>query len=247
LKALLTAFMCNVLPISALALQQTRASRVDALGELGLARHAKAQIDDALAKPTEKLLAAHAEVVKQSYCHADDESFVASLDLRLQFINSSGHAVILSRKIEPPPIVRAARDLQAGERGDFLFAPKVHFAIAELPKAPSFGDVPDINLFVLLAPGEKFETLVPVNVFGANDAARAKQGNGLLAKGSYVLQVGVYTWPYEWPYFDASTNSQEVKLRWIRRGDLATGLVYSDFAPFTLPEHFKNPRCPGKP
>lgn len=217
------------------------------IGGLGLTEHAKAQIDDALAKPTEKLLAVHAEVVKQSYCHVDNESFVASLSVRLQFINSSGHPVILARKIEPPPIVRAARDLQSGENGDFLFAPKVHFAVADLPKGPSFGDAPDINLFVLLAPGETFETLVPVSVFGANDAARAKKGNGLLARGSYVLQVGVYTWPYEWPYFDVRTNSREVKQRWIKYGDLATGVVYSDFAPFMLPEHFKNPRCPVNP
>jgi hypothetical protein len=217
------------------------------IGGLGLAQHAKAQIDDALGRPTEPLLTAHVEVVNQSYCHVDDESFVASLNLRLQFINSSGHPVILSRKIEPPPIVRAARDLQSGEKGDFLFAPEVHFAVAELPNGPSFGDAPDLRLFVLLAPGEKFETLVPANVFGANDAAKAKKGNGLLAKGSYLLQVGVYTWPYEWPYFSVKTNSQELKQRWIKYGDLAAGLVYSDFAPLTLPEHFKNPRCPLRP
>jgi hypothetical protein len=212
------------------------------LGGLGFAQHAIAQMDDALARPTEKLLTAHVEVVSQTYCHVDDESFVANLNLRLQLINSSGNPVILSRKIEPPPIVRAARDLQSGEKGDFVFAPEGHFAVAELPKGPSFGDAPDIKLFVLLAPGEKFEALVPAGVFGANDAANTK-GNGLLAKGSYVLQVGVYTWPYEWPYFDVKTSSKELKQRWIKYGDLATGLVYSDFAPFTLPEHFKNPRC----
>jgi hypothetical protein len=217
------------------------------IGGFGFAHQAKAQMDDALVRPTEKLLTAHVEVVNQSYCHVDDESFVASLNLRLQIINSSGHPVILSRKIVAPPIVRAARDLQSGEKGDFLFAPEGHFAVAELPTGPLFGDAPDMKLFVLLAPGEKFETVVPAGVFGANDAAKNQKGNGLLAKGSYVLQVGVYTWPYEWPYFEVKTSSRELKQRWIKYGDLATGLVYSDFAPFTLPEHFKNPRCPLKP
>jgi hypothetical protein len=205
------------------------------IGGLGFSQHAKAQVDDALARSTEKLLTAHVKVVNQSYCHVDDESFVASLNLRLQFINSSGYPVILSRKIEPPPIVRVARDLQSGEKGNFLFVPEVHFAVAELPNGPSFGDAPDTKLFVLLAPGEKFETLVSANVFGANDAS------------IYILQVGVYTWPYEWPYFDVKTNSQELKQRWVKYGDLSTGFVYSDFAPLTLPEHFKNPRCPLKP
>jgi hypothetical protein len=214
---------------------------------LGLTEHAKAQIDDALARPTEKLLAVHGEVVKQSYCHVDDESFVASLNVRLQFRNSSEHPVILSRKIEPPPIVRAARDLQSGKRGDFLFAPDAHSTVAELPNGPVFGDAPDMKLFVVLAPGEKFETTVRTGVFGADDAATVKSGNGLLAKGSYVLQVGISTWPYEWPYFKVKTSAQELKQRWIKYGDLATGVVYSDFAPFMLPEHFKNPRCPVKP
>jgi hypothetical protein len=207
-----------------------------------LAQHANAQIDDAIARPTEKLLAVHVDVVNQSYCHVDDESFVAFLNLRLQFINSSDHAVILSRKIEPPPIVRAARDVQSGEKGEFLFAPEAHFTVGRLPKSHSFGDVPDTKLFVLLAPGEKFETVVSANVFGANEATKNKKG--LLAKGSYVLQVGAYTWPYEWPFLDAKTSSQELKQRWIKYGDLATGVVYSDFASFTLPQHFKNPPCP---
>ncbi len=217
------------------------------VGTLGPWQSPKAKPHDARVKPAENLLAVHAQVVSQSYCHVDDESFVASLELRLQFTNISGQPIILSRKIEPPSIVRVARDLRAGERGDFLFAPDVHFTVSEIPRGPTFGDAPDLKLFVLLAPGEKFETLVPANVFGANDAGRAKKGNGLLAKGSYELQVGVYMWPYEWPYFDLKTSSQELKRRWTKYGDLATGLVYSDFTPFTLPEHFKNPSCPLKP
>jgi hypothetical protein len=72
------------------------------IGGLGFAQHAKAQMDDAVARPTEKLLAAHVEVVNQSYCHVDDESFVASLNLRLQFVNTSGHPLILSRKLSRP-------------------------------------------------------------------------------------------------------------------------------------------------
>jgi|SRR5579862_8043553 len=210
-----------------------------------LAQRANAQIDDAIARRTQELLAAHVEVLNQRYCHVDDESFVALLNLRLQFINSSDHVVILSRKIEPPPIVRAARDVQSGEKGEFPFAPEPHFTIGQLPKGPSFGDAPDTKLFVLLAPGEKFETIVPANVFGANDGTKNKMG--LLAKGSYVVQVGAYTWPYEWPFFDVKTSSRELKQRWIKYGDLATGIVYSDFASFTLPQHFKNPPCPLGP
>ena len=120
------------------------------IGSLGFAQQAKAQTHDALARTTEKPLTAHVEVLNQSYCHVDDESFVATLYLRLQLINSSRHSVILSRNIEPPNIVRAARDLESGEKGDFLFAPDAHSAIAELPNGPVFGDAPDMKLFVVL-------------------------------------------------------------------------------------------------
>ena len=69
----------------------------------------------------------------------------------------------------------------------------------------------------------------------------------MLANGSYVLQVGISTWPYEWPYFAVKTSAPELKQRWMKYGELATGLVYSDFAPFTLPEHFENPPCRTEP
>lgn len=206
------------------------------------------QDDQELAKYLEKSVIVHAEVLKQSYCHVDDESFTASLDLKLRFTNSSGRSVILSRKIEPPSIIRVARNAEEANRNEFLYAPDVHFAVTNpLPDAPPFGEAPDSELFILLAPGENFETVVPAAVFGLNDATKVKEGNGLLAKGRYELQVGVYTWPYEWPYFAEKIGPQELKERWTKYGDLATGLVYSDFAAFTLPERFKNPRCSSKP
>ena len=182
-------------------------------------------------------------MIAQSYCHVDDESFSAFLDLRLRFTNISDHAVILSRRIESPVIVRAARDAQAGKDGDFLYSPDAHFYVAELPNSPSFGDVPDSNLFVILAAGKSFETIVHSGVLGAKGGANDTTVHGLLSKGSYVLQVGVSTWPYRWPYFNREEDVHELRKRWIRYGELSNELVFSDFAPFTLPEHFKNPRC----
>ena len=44
-----------------------------------------------------------------------------------------------------------------------------------------------MKLFVVLAPGEKFETTVRTGVFGADDAAKNKSGNGLLAKGMFPV------------------------------------------------------------
>jgi hypothetical protein len=117
--------------------------------------------------------------------------------------------------------------------------------MAELPPdAPPFGPAPDPKLFILLAPRQSFETEVQASVVGASDAGKPIKGSGLLARGSYVLQVGVSTWPYDWPDFSSKTDAQELKQRWNQYGHLAMGLVYSDVAPFTLPVRFENPRCP---
>jgi hypothetical protein len=195
------------------------------------------------APQAEDLLSVHAEVVAQSYCHNYDDMFSVFMDLKLHFSNLSGHAVILSRKIESPNIVRAARDAEAGKNGVFLYSPDPHFTVAKLPKSPSFRSIPDSKLFVILKPGESFDGLVHSGVLGAKGEATGTPVNGLLSHGSYVLQVGVSTWPYEWPYFEAATDSQMLKQRWAKYGELSTGLVYSDFVPFVIPEHFKNPRC----
>jgi hypothetical protein len=99
-------------------------------------------------------------------------------------------------------------------------------------------------LFVILARGGSFETLVKTGVIGITGTVEPRKGNGLLAKGSYVLQIGVHTWPYDRPDYSAKTKSRELKKRWAKYEELATGLVFSDFAPFTIPEQFKAPHCP---
>jgi len=129
------------------------------------------------------------------------------------------------------------------QRSTFIYAPDAHFTVASLPNSPHFGQAPDPKLFILLSPGESFETLIHTGVFGAYDGAKVTAGNGLLPKGSYLLQVGVPTWPYEWPYFGSKNDTQELKQRWSKYGDLVAGLLYTDFAPFTLTQQFKNPRC----
>jgi len=189
------------------------------------------------------LVTVHARVLHQSYCHVDDEAFTAFLDLSLEFTNSSSKPVILARKIEAP-IIRVARNVEAGQRNEFLYAPDPHFAVATLPNAPPFGEKPAPKAFVILPPGESFETAIQSGVIGANDAAVATKGSGLLAKGSYVLQLGLITWPYQWPWFSSNTKPEELIPRWSKWGNLVIGLVYSNFTPFTLPEHFKNPPCP---
>lgn len=213
------------------------------LAIMGLSPHLGGQQkqDDAkLAARMEKLVTVHAEIVGQSYCRADDEAFVTNLSLRLRFANASTNTVILSRKVESPTNVRAARNAEAASRGDFLYAPDVHFALNKLPPdAPSFGTAPSPELFVILAPGGSFETVVKTSVVGITDTAEPRKRNGLLAKGSYVLQIGVHTWPYDWPDFSGKTDSQELKKRWAKYGDLAIGPVFPTLRRSRFPSNLK--------
>jgi hypothetical protein len=206
------------------------------------------QLPSTTEKPPDVSLRLRIELEGQSYCHIDDESFALNMQLALHFTNVSNHPVILSRRIESPSVVRVTRDAEAARRNDWLYDPRPLSIVATLPPAPRFGKTPDPKLFVILNPGKKFTTVVSSGVFGAAKASKATKGSGLLAKNvNYVLQVGVSTWPYVYPYFESRTTAQELKLRWRDSGDLAIGLVYSDFAPFNIPETFDNPRCPLNP
>ncbi len=209
----------------------------------GLSGHQE-QDDADVAAMMEKSVTVHAEVVSQTYCKSDDGVFLAGLNLRLRFVNVSTGAVILSRKVESSPIVRAAQNAESASHGDFLYAPDVHPLLTKpAPDAPSFGMAPNPKLFVILAPGQSFETLAKTGVFVGTDTVEANGKNGLLAKGSYVLQVGIHTWPYDWPDFTAKMDTRKLKTRWAKYGELASGLVYSDFAPFTIPGRFEGPSC----
>lgn len=188
-------------------------------------------------------LSVKAEIITQSYCHVDDESFAVRMEIKLRFTNVSDHPVILAKLVESPPIVRAARTTADAQKGDFESNPNVDYFVSELPPSPLFGEKPDAEHFVTLPPEQSYEATVISGVLGATAAAKARKGSGLLANGNHVLQLGVGTWPYQWPYFANRTNVKSLSERWSRYGHLANGFVYSDFVTFTIPNKFDNPPC----
>jgi hypothetical protein len=193
--------------------------------------------------PQQRDLSVKAEIITQSYCHVDDEAVIVRMDIKLRFTNVSEHAVILAKRVESPPIVRAARTIDDAEKGDFEYDPNVDYFPTELPPSPEFGKKPDEEHFVILVPQQSYDARVTSGVFGATVAARAGKGSGLLAKGSHVLQLGVGVWPYQWPYFATTTDIKELSERWSKYGHLAYGFVYSDFVAFVIPDTFDNPLC----
>jgi hypothetical protein len=184
-----------------------------------------------------------ADIVRQSYCRADDEAFSVKMNIRLRFTNKSAHPVILARNIESPPIIRVAKNSRDAQNGDFEYAPIVDHFPSSLPSSPSFGDSPDKQYFITLAPQQSYEATVVSGVFGAEHAAKGGKGTGLVPKGNHLLQLGVDTWPYQWPYFTNPFSAKQLSERWKAYGHLASGWVYSDFVPLAIPEQFDNTPC----
>src|SRR5689334_1177249 len=133
------------------------------------------------------------EIVKQSYCHVDLDSFSVKMDVKVRFKNVANQPVILSRQIKSPRIIRVSKSVEAAKNGNVEYEPHIDEFTREIPSLPKFGNLPDAHRFIVLKPGESYEVTVPSGVFGTMKPAG---GRGLLARGTHVLQLGVSTWPY---------------------------------------------------
>lgn len=193
--------------------------------------------------PQDRDLSVKAEIITQNYCHVDNETFSVQMDIKLRFTNVSDRPVVLARRIESPPIVRAAKTMRDAVNGNFEYEPHPDYFVSELPRSPRFGDKPDSKYFAILAPQQSYDVRTTSGAIGALTSVKASLASGLLVKGSHVLQFGVETWPYQWPYFDSDTDVKQLSRRWSRYGHLARGLVYSDFLIFAIPDKFDNPAC----
>ena len=179
-------------------------------------------------------LAAMAIVDKQTYCHSDNTSFVVNMDVRVHLSNTSNNTLILSKRIDSPPVVRVAKNSETAKAGQYEYAPNMDAFHGDAPAVPVFGDAPSAEDFVRLVPGESFDASVQTGVFGTKEAT---SGHGLISRGAHVLLLGIDTWPY------AYNEVPGLRKKWAQFGDLQAGLVFTNFVPFMIPEKFENPRC----
>src|ERR1041385_7241547 len=136
--------------------------------------------------PLEQRLAVVADITGQTYCHVDPDSFSVKLAIKLRFTNLSDRPLILARMIKDPPSVRVAKSTRDVQNGNFEYNPITDYFPTELPPAPKFGDTPGTEYFVTLLPKESYESTVTSVVIGAQDAAKRREGSGLLSKGPHV-------------------------------------------------------------
>lgn len=180
-------------------------------------------------------LSAKAIIRAQTYCHIAD-SFVVQMDVQVHLTNTSDGPVILSRRIDNPSVVRVAKTREAGQAGQFEYAPNVDLFAAENPPNPPTGGAPSPEYFVVLAPGQSYDAKISTNVAGTLEHTALQRV--FLSPGEHLLQLGMSVWPYY-----GYTDVQGLRKKWLPFGELQLGYVYTDFVPFTIPERFKNPRC----
>ena len=175
-------------------------------------------------------------ILAQTYCHTDADSFVVQIAVQVRFTNVSDEPVILLRRIDTPGVVRVARTTEAGEAGQFEYAPNVDRIVAENPPNPPTGDAPSAEYFVVLAPGQSYDVKTSTTVAGTKE--RTAWQRVFVSPGTHVLRLGMSIWPY-YGYPDI----EGLRKKWARFGNLQIGYVYTNFVPFHIPEKFKNPRC----
>lgn len=178
------------------------------------------------------------KVVTQTYCDARSSLYSVSMEISLRFTNLSDRPAILSRKLPSPSEVRVAKTPEALRSQMFEYNPNLDPAVARLPRSPSLGHVPDSRYFTILRPKESFEAQVSTVVFGTQTGKK-----GFVEKGKHVLQLGMETWPYQWP-ISAPIDAHKLADEWSEYGHLVTGFLYTEPIDLTIPEDFKEPPCP---
>jgi hypothetical protein len=169
--------------------------------------------------PPTKELEAVPEVVGMRYCYdGDAELFSVWLKLRVQYINRTTETLILDReigklyyqvKVAQNVEDLAARRYEYNPNIDWVFSDKD--TLPEKPKTDSVG-----SDFVVLAPGQAFESEINPSVFAYY--GNAKDVRGSIRAGRHVLQMDIAAWT-------RPGEASEYAKSWRKFGRLVTGVV----------------------
>lgn len=182
-------------------------------------------------------LKVNGRVEAQTYCGGGPGPLSVSMKIGLRFTNLSNHRVILARKIPGPLAIRVAESPEALKAGRFQYNPSIDAAVNKLPPSPLLGNTPSSEYFCVLAPGESFEGRVSSVIFASETGEK-----GLVGKGKHVLQLGLETWPYQWPWY-TTIDATKLADRWKKYGQLIRGDIYTEPIPFVIPEKVRVGPC----
>lgn len=176
-----------------------------------------------------KALRLTTSVVDKRHCH-DSQMRLA---LELNYTNVGGQTLILHKNSNLISRTRVSVNLEAARAGRYQQDVRYSVEVVSLPGRAN--KQPPIEDFVILRPGESFQTRTEAIIFTAG----GKDGlSNKLAAGIYLLQVRVQTW------YDSDETAKRLRRSWRRAGSLWTDDVTSEPMPFT----FETPRllvnCP---
>jgi len=164
--------------------------------------------------------------------------YTLELALKLRFRNSGEAPVILSKKALLGRIIvsRSPEDAAAGKHMQSL-----RYTDHPGQDEPGFGSdaPPDLTNFVVLRPGEVYESeeSVPLMTYipGANGPRPLPEID--FSSGTYFLQIGVLTWPYV-------ADPGPIRGEWKDKGSLWTQGLLSAPMPFTTDKDEPLAECP---
>ncbi|HKM66988.1 MAG TPA: hypothetical protein VJX70_07475 [Candidatus Acidoferrum sp.] len=180
--------------------------------------------------PGQGHLLATVEVISQKYCSVeDDELFAVDLKLRVNFQNHSDKVLILDKQFGK----------FASEQ--IIAKSKESLALGNLESNPifdSFGyeDPPHFkpstkllrSNFILLAPGQSFESSTTVGTYVWYVSKPDKLS--VLNYGSHVLQMGFVGWSY-------AAKAAQFAEAWQKFGELVTEVIYTEPIEFQIPRN----------
>ena len=187
----------------------------------------------------DRRLQVEVHLLDQSYCRGDDELFVASLRFKAVFVNVLREKIILARQVENPLTQRVAAINERGGVGEleyeFSWTP-----VYLTEHGQSFAAKPDSERFVVLEPGDSYETAVQAGVMVRQEGAVTLSSDAIAIGTSHYLQLNVPTWPYV-PMPTAQLEG--LRERWAPYGYLATEPAMSEWVRIAIPEDASPEDC----
>lgn len=173
----------------------------------------------------------------ERFC-GDADLAVLTLALKICAVNESRQTVILSRRPGVrQPLVAASAEM--GREGHLEGWWDTDDRLAG--ERPPFGPQPDPREFVLLRPGQRFETKLSVSVF-VRSRDQKPEPTTVVEDSRHVLSA-----PIDWgsPFVALSTaEMDELTARWRASGVLYAEESFTPWIPFSVPKMSDRTQCP---
>ena len=205
-----------------------------------LARWSVGQGDTAPAA-REKLLSLSVKQLGEQHCQSYPDAFSVALRLGSRLRNESSEKIIVARNLGSPFHASVSTSSEELKQGHFVYDPSV-LEVSNQNPSPSekFEERPDFARFVILDPGDEFETETWAHVIADLTTSQRPSANYGPTAGQYFMQVQLRTWPY------AATEESEMRRieeTWRPWGILFTAAIKSRPFPITLPEIKRGISC----